>query len=106
MKNKNIVRTTFTSVWDGGFEIETKCKVDLATGRVFDIKESSSCYDCDILDDEYVSMFDRNFSVSNDNDDNEYRITDSEFLSLAAAELLKKEFKPRKSKRDTGKSGL
>lgn len=47
----------FTSVWDGGFEITTKCKVNTETKEIFDIEVSESTADAvNELDEEYVTI--------------------------------------------------
>jgi len=46
---------TFISVWDGGFEVETSCKVNMDTLEVFDIEKSDVDTDAlEVLDYEYV----------------------------------------------------
>lgn len=47
----------FTSVWDGGFEITTKCKVNTETKEIFDIEVSESTADAvNELDEECVTI--------------------------------------------------
>lgn len=47
----------FTSVWDEGFEITTKCKVNTETKEIFDIEVSESNTDAvEQLDEEYVTI--------------------------------------------------
>lgn len=43
----------FVSVWDDGILIETDCKVDTDTGRVFDI-EMMEVAGLEVLEEEYV----------------------------------------------------
>lgn len=59
----------FTSVWDGGFEITTKCKVNTETKEIFDIEVSESTADAvNELDEEYVTIDGVDYSAS-DHDD-------------------------------------
>ena len=53
---------TFTSVWDGGYEVTTNCKVNMETKEVFDIE--SVDVDVDILEEEYVTIDGVDYSVS------------------------------------------
>lgn len=62
-----ICNATFISIWDGGFCIETPCKVNTTTGEVFDIEITDA--DVDILEREAVRL----------DNGNEYEITDSTF---------------------------
>ena len=64
---------TFTSVWDGGHEITTNCKVNTETKEVFDIKISAGTEDLvNELDYEYITLDGVDYSVSNDDGDTEY----------------------------------
>ena len=68
-----IKNATFTSVWDGGFEVTTKCKVNMKTKKVFDIEVSEGTADLvNQLDYEYVTIDEKEYSVSNDKEDTEY----------------------------------
>ena len=68
-----IKNATFTSVWDGGFEITTNCKVNTETKEVFDIEISEGTADMvNELDEEFVTIDGEEYSVSNDNDYTEY----------------------------------
>ena len=59
----------FTSVWDGGFEITTKCKVNTETREIFDIEVSESTADAvNELDEEYVTIDGVDYSVANHDD--------------------------------------
>lgn len=61
---ENIKNATFTSVWDGGFEVETSCKVDMDTRKVFDIEVSDiDSDDLEVLDYEYVVIDGIDFDV-------------------------------------------
>ena len=53
---------TFTSVWDGGYEVTTNCKVNMETKEVFDIE--SVDVDVNILEKEYVTVDSVDYSVS------------------------------------------
>lgn len=66
----------FTSVWDGGFEITTKCKVNTETREIFDIEVSESTADAvNELDEEYVTIDGEDYPAANyddiDEDDEE-----------------------------------
>ena len=62
-----ICNATFISVWDGGFHIETPCKVNTTTGEIFDIEIINA--DVDILEYESVRL----------DNGKEYEITDKAF---------------------------
>lgn len=64
----------FTSVWDGGYEIETSCKIDTTTG-LLDI-EFVDADEVEVLDREYVSFENSNFEVTSRGSD--YYIEDLE----------------------------
>lgn len=56
---------TFTSVWDGGFEVTTNCKVNMKTKEVFDIEVSEDTADLvNDLNYEYVTIDGENHFVS------------------------------------------
>lgn len=66
---------TYTSVWDGGYEVTTNCKVDTETKEVFDIEVSEVDADwLEVLDEEYVTISGVDYPVSSD-DDTEYWYT-------------------------------
>ena len=44
----------FVSVWDGGYEVTTKCRVDTETLEVFNIESSENVDGLDVLEREYV----------------------------------------------------
>ena len=72
-----IKNATFTSVWDGGYEVTTDCKVNMETREVFDVKINN---DDDIeglnsLDYEYITVDGEEFDVLN-KDLNDVGITD------------------------------
>lgn len=46
---------TYTSVWDGGVKVTTRCKVDTVTKEVLDI-EPSGVDGVEVLEDEYVTV--------------------------------------------------
>ena len=58
-----IKNATFTSVWDGGYEVTTNCKVDMETREVFDIKMREVDESLEHLDNEYVTIDGENFDV-------------------------------------------
>ena len=67
----------FTSVWDGGFEITTKCKVNTETKEIFDIEVSESTADAvNDLDEEYVTI-----------DGIDYRAVTAEYANLYPEEM-------------------
>lgn len=68
-----IKNATFTSVWDGGYEVTTNCKVNMATKEVFDVEISDIDTNClEILDTEYVTIDDIDYPVSTDKKETEY----------------------------------
>lgn len=58
-----IKNATFTSVWDGGYEVTTNCKVDMETREVFDIEMREVDESLEHLDNEYITIDDNNFDV-------------------------------------------
>lgn len=73
----NIKDVMFTSVWDGGFEITTKCKVNTETKEIFDIEMSESNTDMvEHLDEEYVTI-----------DGIDYRAVTAEYANLYPEEM-------------------
>lgn len=74
---ENIKDAMFTSVWDGGFEITTKCKVNTETKEIFDIEVSESNADMvEHLDEEYVTI-----------DEIDYRAVTAEYANLYPEEM-------------------
>lgn len=74
---ENIKDAMFTSVWDGGFEITTKCKVNTETKEIFDIEVSESNTDMvEHLDEEYVTI-----------DGTDYRAVTAEYANLYPEEM-------------------
>ncbi len=65
-----IKNATFTSVWDGSYEVTTNCKVNTETKEVFDIEKVD--IDADVLEYEYVTLDGNEYSVSNDNEDTDF----------------------------------
>lgn len=54
---ENIENVTYTSVWDGGFEVVTGAKYNKETKEVFDIKESDVEIELlENLDSEYIEL--------------------------------------------------
>ena len=73
-----IKNATFTSIWDGGYEITTNCKVDMETRKVFDIEVNDNADDIEALnnlDYEYITMDGEEFDVIN-KDVNDVGVTD------------------------------
>lgn len=57
-KTKHIKEATFTSVWDGGVEITTNCKVNMETREIFDIEIATNddVGSLDSLEEEYITI--------------------------------------------------
>ena len=56
-KVKNsVVNATFISVWDGGTEIASPCKVNTETKEIFDIEKVDTVCDVNVLDGEYIKI--------------------------------------------------
>ena len=53
-----IREATFISVWDGGIELETNCKVDMQSRKVFDIEPSGAQNFVNTLDKEFIQFDD------------------------------------------------
>lgn len=58
-----IKNATFTSVWDGGYEVTTNCKVDMETRKVFDIELIEVDESLEHLDREYITIDGEDFDV-------------------------------------------
>ena len=58
-----IKNATFTSVWDGGYEVTTNCKVDMETREVFDIEMRKVDESLEHLDNEYITIDGEDFDV-------------------------------------------
>ena len=58
-----IKNATFTSVWDGGYEVTTNCKVDMETREVFDIEMREVDESLEHLDNEYITIDGEDFDV-------------------------------------------
>lgn len=66
-----IKNATFTSVWDGGYEITTNCKVNMKTKEVFDIEASIGTEDLvNDLNYEYITIDGENYFVSYNGEEN------------------------------------
>ncbi len=64
---QRILLAEFTSVWDGGFAVTTKCKVNESTKEVFGIEVSEDTADMvNNLDEEYVTINGQDFPVVSD----------------------------------------
>lgn len=61
-----IKSATFTSVWDGGYEVTTNCKVNTETREVFDIEMAEVDDSLDVLEAEFVTIDGIDYAVSND----------------------------------------
>lgn len=73
-----IVIATYTSVWDGGTEIETTCKFDTVKNMAFDIESSNDVEGLDILDREYISLQDGTIIDTFFDKDNDRHIVNGE----------------------------
>lgn len=61
---------TFISVWDGGFELISDCKVNTETREIFDITTYEDAvdddgYELEVLDREYVIVDGEEFCAGN-----------------------------------------
>lgn len=72
-----IKNATFTSVWDGGYEVTTDCKVNMETREVFDVEVSNddNIEGLNSLDYEYITIDGEEFDVLN-KDLNDVGVTD------------------------------
>lgn len=57
---------TFTSVWDGGYEVTTNCKVNMETREIFDIEIAEVGDSLDILEEEFVTIDGIDYPISDD----------------------------------------
>lgn len=64
-----IIDATYTSVWDGGIEVTSKCKVNTEKKEVFDI-EIVDVNGLEVLEKEYLAIDGKEYSVSWDRDEN------------------------------------
>lgn len=62
-----IKNATFTSVWDGGYEVTTNCRVNMETREVFDIEVNNddNIEGLNSLDYEYITIDGEEFDVFN-----------------------------------------
>lgn len=60
---QRIVNAMFSSIWDGGTQILTTCRVNLDTKEVFDIKRVEDC-DVDVLDSQHINLFGESYEVT------------------------------------------
>lgn len=57
IKVKNsVVDATFISIWDGGTEFASPCKVNTETKEIFDIEKVDTVCNVNVLDGEYVKI--------------------------------------------------
>lgn len=66
-----IKEATFVSVWDHGFILATRCKVDMETKEVFDI-DFADVHGLEVCEREYVTIDGTDYPVSNDKESTEY----------------------------------
>lgn len=62
---------TFTSVWDGGYEITTNCKVNMETHEIFDIEKAEVDESLEHLDNEYITLDGVNYAALNANEEDD-----------------------------------
>ena len=67
-----IKNATFTSVWDGGYEITTNCKVNMSTKQVFDVERAEVDDILDVLETEYITVDGIDYPVSCDKEETEF----------------------------------
>ena len=85
VSKENVVKeATFTSVWNGGYEITTHCKVNTVTQEIFDIEVADNLVDEDgdeleILDREYVTIDGIEYCAENVYSDIEGYNTDGDY---------------------------
>lgn len=53
----------FVSIWDGGFDVQTECKINLLTREVFDIQKVDVRDEVITLDEEYILWNGERFPV-------------------------------------------
>ena len=58
-----IKNAIFTSVWDGGYEIKTQCKVDMDTNQVFNIESVDVGNIYEECKEEYITIDEENYPV-------------------------------------------
>lgn len=69
-----IKNAQYVSVWNGGFELVSTCKINTQTHEIFDIQTLADTVDddgdeLDILDEEYVIIDGQKFPARNTDDD-------------------------------------
>lgn len=55
MMNENVKNATYVSVWDGGIELKSKCKVNMDTNMISNIHPIHST-NVEVLEAEYVEI--------------------------------------------------
>ena len=66
-----IKNATFTSVWDGGYEATTNCKVDMETHEIFDIEMAEVDESLEHLDNEYITLDGVDYAALNANEEDD-----------------------------------
>lgn len=61
--NNNVKEATYTSVWDGGIEVTSRCKINIKTREIFDF-EMVSVSGLEVLEREYVTMDESKYKVN------------------------------------------
>ena len=76
---KKIEKVLFVSVWDEGFEVSSKAKLNKETGEIFDfeendISEEEEEFELETLDEQYVLFKNRKYEVLEDENGMNYSI--------------------------------
>lgn len=67
-----IKNAKFTSVWDGGYEVTTDCKVNMETKEVFDIEKTEVSENYNICEAEFITIDGIHYFVSTDKEETKY----------------------------------
>ena len=69
INNTVIKEATFTSVWDDGIEITTKCKVNMDTKEIIEVEQYDGNIEAlDLLLEEYITIDGVNYPALNTSD--------------------------------------
>lgn len=63
MFGDKVIDAKFVSIWDGGYEVMSNCKVDMRTHEVFDIEKIDMGNKVETLDSEHILIDDEYFDV-------------------------------------------
>ena len=64
----SVINATFVSIWDGGTEIASPCKVNTLTMEIFDVEKVDPVCDVNVLDGEYVKIGEELFGACSKED--------------------------------------